>query len=79
MQAQHNKTFDTGWRQKSKRWVLALQSETSDPSLLGSSSLSRLHCRNQADRDSDPFAEADEHTGETKQAQQYIHIRIQRK
>ncbi|CAM1501655.1 Fc.00g036390.m01.CDS01 [Cosmosporella sp. VM-42] len=26
----------------------------------------------------DPFAEADEDTGETKQAQNYIHIRIQR-
>jgi translation initiation factor 1 len=28
---------------------------------------------------SDPFAEADEDTGETKQSQNYIHIRIQRK
>jgi hypothetical protein len=27
----------------------------------------------------DPFAEADEDTGETKQSQNYIHIRIQRK
>lgn len=27
---------------------------------------------------SDPFAEADEDTGETKQSQNYIHIRIQR-
>lgn len=27
----------------------------------------------------DPFAEADEDTGETKQAQNYIHIRIQRR
>ncbi|VTT59526.1 unnamed protein product [Fusarium fujikuroi] len=27
----------------------------------------------------DPFAEADEDTGETKQTQNYIHIRIQRK
>jgi hypothetical protein len=26
----------------------------------------------------DPFAEADEDTGETKQSQNYIHIRIQR-
>jgi hypothetical protein len=26
----------------------------------------------------DPFAEADEDTGERKQAQNYIHIRIQR-
>lgn len=26
----------------------------------------------------DPFAEADEETGETKQSQNYIHIRIQR-
>lgn len=31
------------------------------------------------DRDLDPFAEADEDTGETKQTQNYIHIRIQRK
>ncbi|KAF5679574.1 eukaryotic translation initiation factor eIF-1 [Fusarium denticulatum] len=29
-------------------------------------------------RDLDPFAEADEDTGETKQTQNYIHIRIQR-
>ena len=28
--------------------------------------------------DTDPFAEADEDTGETKQSQNYIHIRIQR-
>ena len=27
----------------------------------------------------DPFAEADEDTGETKQSQNYIHIRIQRR
>lgn len=27
----------------------------------------------------DPFAEADEDTGETKQTQNYIHIRIQRR
>ena len=26
----------------------------------------------------DPFAEAEEHTGENKQSQNYIHIRIQR-
>jgi translation initiation factor 1 len=30
-------------------------------------------------RIADPFAEADEDTGETKQSQNYIHIRIQRK
>jgi hypothetical protein len=29
-------------------------------------------------RHTDPFAEADEDTGETKQSQNYIHIRIQR-
>lgn len=29
--------------------------------------------------DTDPFAEADEDTGETKQSGNYIHIRIQRK
>lgn len=29
--------------------------------------------------DTDPFAEADEGEGETKQSQNYIHIRIQRK
>ena len=28
--------------------------------------------------DTDPFAEADADTGETKQSQNYIHIRIQR-
>ena len=27
----------------------------------------------------DPFADADEETGETNQSQNYIHIRIQRK
>ncbi|KAK7440736.1 eukaryotic translation initiation factor eIF-1 [Colletotrichum acutatum] len=30
-------------------------------------------------RTSDPFAEADEDTGETKQSQNYIHIRIQQR
>ena len=29
-------------------------------------------------RYTDPFAEADEDTGETRQSQNYIHIRIQR-
>lgn len=33
----------------------------------------------EADAFTDPFAEADEDTGETKQSQNYIHIRIQRK
>ena len=31
-----------------------------------------------ADISTDPFAEAEENTGETKQSQNYIHIRIQR-
>lgn len=33
---------------------------------------------NRANLHADPFAEADEDTGETKQSQNYIHIRIQR-
>ena len=36
------------------------------------SSLANIPCY------TDPFAEADEDTGETKQSQNYIHIRIQR-
>ena len=43
--------------------------------------LSFLSVKNIANilRYADPFAEADEDTGETKQSQNYIHIRIQRK
>ena len=33
---------------------------------------------NSCDCIADPFAEADEDTGQSKQAQNYIHIRIQR-
>ena len=36
------------------------------------------HGRQYANRYTDPFAEADEDTGEVNQSQNYVHVRIQR-